>query len=153
MVEKKLAQRPALVPRAHLGHVDTQAVRLPFEDGSFDYVVCVSVLSLLSSRERVSWLLREFARVLKPGARAILDINGPTSDFAAKGTAIGGDVYEYRGDGAHWTAPVRCYCPKDEAAFGSLLAPLFTVDEIGYAGHRYRGSEIYEFIACVRKPA
>ncbi|MFL5826213.1 MAG: class I SAM-dependent methyltransferase [Thermoleophilaceae bacterium] len=46
--------------------VSAPGERLPFEDGSFDYVVTTFVLCTVDDPERT---LAEFARVLKPGGR------------------------------------------------------------------------------------
>ena len=47
--------------------VSPDATELPFENDGFDYIVCMSVLSLLETKERISTLVGEFFRVLKPG--------------------------------------------------------------------------------------
>lgn len=149
-VEAKLVHRPELQERATLTILPTDAVRLPFTDASFDYVVCVSVLSLLGSRRAVDAALREFARVLRPGGKAIVDINGPKSDFARMATPVGDDVYETNG-----TAPGdpshHSYCPQSAEAFAAMIAPHLTVDDIGYSAHKLLHSEIEEFIVCARQ--
>lgn len=150
LVQSKLDGMPAIRSDATLSHIRPDALRLPFEDGTFDYVICFSVLSLLGNRDRVGHLLEEFHRVMKPGAKAIIDINGATSDFARDGTAVADDIYEYR-DGPE-VLPFLCYCPKDEETFATLFEPYFKMDDLGMCMHRYMHSEIFEYIACVRKP-
>lgn len=150
LVERKLAQRPEIRDRATLTYLDPDAIRLPYGDATFDYVVCLSVLSLLSSRDRVERLLGEFARAMRPGAKIIVDINGRTSDFASKGKPVGNDVYEFRTSPDH--PPVRTYCLGDERKFVELLRPWFIVDDVGFAAHKYLHSEIFEYIACARTP-
>jgi ubiquinone/menaquinone biosynthesis C-methylase UbiE len=148
-VEKKLQRYPELRGRATLTFLETNTTRLPYADETFDYVVCLSVLSLLGSRERAGCLVQEFSRIMKPGAKMLVDINGQTSEFATKGRAIGNDIFEFPlnpGD-----PPVPTYCPRDEAAFRALLQP-FVIDDVGFAAHRYLKSAIFEYIACVRKP-
>ena len=54
-------------PGARLRRGDVEA--LPFEDGSFDAVICIEVLRYLSDPSRS---LEEIARVLKPGGTAIV---------------------------------------------------------------------------------
>lgn len=150
LVERKLAQRADIRDRATLTYLDADADRLPYGDATFDYVVCLSVLSLLSSRDRVERLLGEFARVMKSGAKIVVDINGRTSEFASKGRPIGNDVYEFQTSPDH--PPVRTYCLSDEKAFVELLRPCFVVDDIGFAAHKYMHSEIFEYIVCARTP-
>ena len=149
VVERKLRERPDIRDRATLSHIEPDATRLPFDDETFDYVVCVSVLSLLGTPRRIDRLLGEFVRVMKPGAKAILDVNGPSTDFAKDGVPVGDDVYEYSGDDE--SAPVLTYCPAEEETFVKLLEPHFVIDDVGYSGHKYMHSEIFEYIVCARK--
>lgn len=134
--------------RLHL--VTPETKQLPFADQTFDYITCISVLSLLGSKARVTHLLQEFFRVMKPGAKIILDINGYTSDFAAKGIMIEPDVFEFKGETN--TDPVRCLCFDCEEKFRELVAPIFQINNVGYSGHKYFHSEIYEYIICAMKP-
>lgn len=149
MVQKKLDERGIGSNRAKLTQVKPDQARLPFEDDSFDYVCCLSVLSLLSTRERVSHLLSEFRRILKPGGKAILDINGCTSEFASKGKHLGNDTYETIPNGNQ--LPVQTYCPSKAETFADLLKEHFVIDDMGHAGHKYMHSEIFEYVACVHK--
>jgi len=150
IVEKKIAERPQLKSRVNLTVFDRNADKLPYPDNSFDYVVCLSVLSLLETRERIEWLLQEFNRVLKPGAKMIIDINGPGSDFSKHATLVGDEIYEYRGNTGK-EEPRLCYCPQSEDRFSSLLEGLFEVDDVGHVSFKYVGNESFEYLACVRK--
>ncbi len=149
LVQQKLEQRAISPDQAHLNHVTPDQMRLPFEDNSFDYVTCLSVLSLLATRDRVSHMLSEFKRVLKPGGKAILDINGHTSEFASQGKDLGNDTYETIPNRDQ--LPVQTYCPAKVETFVELLEEHFVVDDIGHAGHKYMHTEIFEYIACVHK--
>lgn len=148
LVERKLAKEPHLAARARVALLPSTATRLPFPDGAFDYVDCLSVLSLLGARPRVEWLLREFHRVLKGGGKMIVDINTPDGDFARKARCVGEDQYEYLNDAAG--DRFVTYCIKDEATFRELLSG-FALDDLGFHAHRYLGYEDSEFVACVRK--
>ena len=55
--------------------------KLPFKKDSFDYIVAMSVLSLLGSEKKIKYLLSELSRVLKPRGKIILDINSINSEF------------------------------------------------------------------------
>ncbi len=150
MVADKLAKRPEIKNAATLHVVDLEASRLPFDDGTFDFVVCISVLSLLGNKQRVSHMISEFARVLKPGGKAILDINDSASDFARDSKCEGNDVYLYRG--AKGTDdPVPCYCLPSPDPFVKLIKPHFQIDDVGFSAHKYFTSEINEFIVCCTK--
>lgn len=52
-----------------VGEVLGDAEQLPFDDGSFDTVLCVNVLHLVESPVRA---MREMARVLKPGGHLVV---------------------------------------------------------------------------------
>jgi len=150
LVEKKLAGYPQIRKRASLIHLSASAENLPFEDEMFDFLVCMSVLSLLGARERVEYLLEEFKRVLKPGAKAILDINDNRSEFSENSEYIGNNIYLFRGSSGK-DSPVPCYCLPDEQSFVQLVEPYFKIIDVGYSGHRYFNRRIREFIICAEK--
>ena len=150
MVEKKLANLAPL-GRVRLSLLAPDAQRLPYEDGIFDYVCCLSVLSLLASRPRVEKLLGEFLRVMKPGAKLIADINSPNSDFARGSEQVGDGVYLFRGLSGT-DAPVPTYCPSTASEFAALFSA-FRVDDVGYSAYKYGPSEILEYIVCASRPS
>ena len=150
LVERKLVRQSDLRDCVRLKHLPAEAKRLPYEDDIFDYVVAMSVLSLLSTRERIRKVLGELRRVLKPGGKIIVDINSAQSQFAIDGVHIGGDVYENRGRAGD-EDPVHCYCPSKVESFLELVEPFFVVDDVGYSGHRYMNNAIHEYIVCARK--
>ncbi len=51
--------------------ITADARKMPFEDASFDAIICSHVLEHIEDDERV---VREFARVLRPGASALIQI-------------------------------------------------------------------------------
>lgn len=150
IVERKLSRVPELAPRVRLRLLEPSARALPYPDASFDYVICLSVLSLLGTRDRVVKLLTEFGRVLKPGGKLLLDVNGPSSDFSKHARMLEEDVYEYRGNDGR-DAPRLCFCPQTADRFRDLLAS-FTIDDLGHSSFRYFGNDSFEYIACLRKP-
>lgn len=146
-VEAKLAQRPGLGARVAFHILKGDEDRLPFADSAFDYVNCLSVLSLLGSRPRALRLLREFHRCMKPGAKLLIDINAPNSEFARNMERRPDDVYMFKDkDGA----AVPTYCP-DEQGFYKLVGEVFTIRDRGYSAHKYLDREITEYIACCQK--
>jgi ubiquinone/menaquinone biosynthesis C-methylase UbiE len=150
IARRKLDAMPEIAGRATLKLIETDADRLPLADASFDYVVCMSVLSLLESKDRIHKLLAEFQRILKPGGKMVIDVNGPEGDFALKGRFIGDDIYEYTLR-EHHKEGVLCYCPKSKEAFGKLFGPGWIIDDLGMVAFEYMGCNELEFIACVRK--
>ena len=150
LVEIKLERYPDIKNRATLMHLPSDAEQLPFENDVFDYLVCMSVLSLLGSKDRIEHLLSELVRVLKPGAKAILDINDTRSEFSQNSEHIGNHVYLFRGASGK-DEPVPCYCLPDAETFAKLVAPYFKIVDVGYTGHRYFDRRIREFIICAEK--
>ena len=144
-VHAKLEALPELKVRASLKVIDVDAEKLPYPDQTFDFVNCMNVLSLLGSKDRVGNLLAELFRVMKPGAKIILDINGPLADFAAKAKPLGDDSYLYG------TPPVITYCPVSADAFAAEIKPWFNVTDVGFTHYKYCGGEIQEFIVCAHK--
>lgn len=145
-VSAKLANRPDLAARCRLQIIPLQTKTLPFADATFDYVTCISVISLLGSREGASRLLAEFVRVLKPGGKVIIDVNDPVSDFARNMRSVGDDVYIHRDGGFEFPA----WCPSADT-FYELISHHLTIVEKGWTGHKYFGQEITEHIACCVK--
>ena len=151
LVTSKLEAQPMLRNRATLHLIDSTHTQLPLDDESCDYVICLSVLSLLETQGRISQLITDFRRVLKPGGKMILDINGPASDFAQKGRFVSDDTFEYFLRPGQ-DEPLRCYCPRTKEVFAGLLDG-FLIDDLGHVAFEYLGHHNFEFIACIRKPA
>ncbi|MEU1345290.1 methyltransferase domain-containing protein [Streptomyces sp. NPDC005827] len=63
----RLAAEAGLADRAEFRHAD--AMKLPFEDGTFDAVMALESIIHMPDREQV---LTEVARVLRPGGRLVL---------------------------------------------------------------------------------
>jgi SAM-dependent methyltransferase len=149
-VAEKLAKRPDIADKATLHVLEEGASRLMFEDETFDYVNCMSVLSLLASPEGVDALLAELCRVLKPGGKIIADINGPESVFPTFGIDQGNDIYLFGGDSNIGIA-FPCYCPSKSEDFVKLMENHFITDDVGFTGHNIFDFVEQEFIVCAHK--
>jgi len=150
LLERKLAAMPDLKSRATLVRIETKDELLPMKDESFDFIVCMSVLSLLETKDRIQTLVTEFQRVLKPGGKMIIDVNGPGSDFALKGKFVSDDLYEYILRDHHADG-ILCYCPQSKESFGRLFGTGWVVDDLGMVAFDYAGMHEFEWLACVRK--
>jgi len=147
MLRNRVADREDVNKMLSLEVLDPDSEQLPYDDKTFDYVVCMSVLSLLVTIERIKLLISEFRRVLKPGGKAILDINGPQSGFAAHATLIAENCYEYSRDGG----TIRCYCPPSAEEFAALIEPYLSIDDVGESSHSFFDVVEQEFIVCAHK--
>jgi len=70
--------RATLDPEGALGFVNGNAASLPYRDGSFDRVVSVETMEHVFRPDRPQ-VMRELARVLKPGGRIALSTPNPES--------------------------------------------------------------------------
>jgi SAM-dependent methyltransferase len=147
MLRNRVADRHDISNMLNLKVLSPDSEQLPYDDSAFDYVVCLSVLSLLVTPERIKTLIGEFRRVLKPGGKAIFDINGPKSGFAAHATLIADNCFEYARDGGI----IRCYCPPSAEAFAALIEPFLLIDDIGESSHNFFEVAEQEFIVCAHK--
>ena len=121
--------------------------KLPFKANSFDYVVAMSILSLLRSEKKVKNLLKEFRRVLKPKGKIILDVNDQSSDFSGKHNKIAKNIYVAKPvDGF-----IKTYCLKTAKDFENVVKKFFKVDDVGFSSHKVVGRTITEFIICATK--
>ena len=121
--------------------------KLPFKSGNFDYIVAMSVLSLLGSEKKVKNLLKELSRVLKPNGKIILDINDQKSIFSGKKNKVSKNLYK--------TKPVdktiKTFCLKSGKDFKKLVSKFFLVKDVGFSSHKIFGRPITEFIICAVK--
>jgi len=67
--------------------------RLPFPDAEFDLLLSLNVLHYESTEPAIEAALREYARVLKPGATLLLMTVGPRHEIYERATPLGGHQY------------------------------------------------------------
>ncbi len=130
--------------RVHLSLLDESANAINYEDNYFDYIVAMSVLSLLGSEQRVRLLLKEFRRVLRKGGRIILDINDQESEFSSGKKEIEKNVFI----AGPYEDNLACYCLKSEEDFQNLVKDYFIIKDSGYSCHKLFGRRINEWIIC-----
>ena len=124
--------------------LEKDARKLPFEDNKFDYIVAMSVLSLLGSEEKVKYLFSEFKRVLKPSGKIIMDINDYESEFSKNNTQVEKNIFSTN----KTNDQIRYFCLKTVDDFENLIKPYFNVMDKGFSSHQVFGRKITEFIIC-----
>ena len=130
-----------------LDYLKPVSKKLPYKKNTFDYIVVMSVLSLLGSERKVKNLLKEFKRVLKVGGKIILDINDQASDFSGKENKFSKNVFIARPiDGL-----IKTYCLKSAKDFENLIKRYFKIKDVGFSSHKVVGRTITEFIICGQK--
>ena len=150
LVQSKLDDSKDLQKQVNLHVLDWGAEQLPFPDEHFDYVVAVSIMSLLATTARINLVLSELGRTLKTNGKIITDINSSQSQFAVDGVLVEKDTYENRGRRGN-EDPISCLCPDDPETFKKILQKYFRVDDVGYSAHQYYDNQIHEFIYCGTK--
>lgn len=95
-----------------MGARRTEDVRLPFEDGAFDFIFLTSVLTHLTAAE-IRAYGREISRLLAPGGRCLVTafmLNGP----ARQGLSAGRGILPF--DGASPESEIYAYADNPTAA-------------------------------------
>ena len=92
--------------------------KLPFKTETFDYIVAMSVLSLLGTKKRVVATLKEFYRILKLNGKLILDINSSKSDVTKKKHSKNKQNLTYVVDDY-----IKTYCVKSKLEFKEIVKP------------------------------
>ena len=131
----------------HLSLISTESKKLDFDDNYFDFIVAMSILSLLGSEERIRLLLNEFKRVLKKGGKIVLDINDHESEFSKGKKEIKKNVFL----GGPYGDNINCYCLNSEESFCKLIKDYFTIKDSGYSCHKLFNRRINEWIVCGEK--
>lgn len=143
------AQREGLAARARFERHDANEP-LPFPDASFDAVVCIDAINHLADRPAV---LREWARVLKPGGRLAftdpITVTGPLSkEEIATRSSIGPYLFVPPGYDAHVIegAGLDLLVQEDSTATAAALAARWVAarTEREDALRRLDGDEVFE---------
>ena len=136
-----------LIKNLHLSLLSKKTTKLNFDDNYFDYIVAMSILSLLGSEERIKLLLNEFKRVLKKGGKIVLDINDHESEFSQGKKQIRQNVFL----GGPYGDNINCYCLDSEESFCNLIKDFFIIKDSGYSCHKLFDRRINEWIVCGEK--
>lgn len=83
-LSRKLADQDPTTQRGEIDYHVYDGVRLPFDDASFDRIVCFDAFHHVADQAAT---LREFARVLRPGGRAAFVEPGPQHSTTAQSQA------------------------------------------------------------------
>ena len=143
--EKRLASKKYdYSKKLHLSLINENTRSLNFDDNYFDYIVAMSVLSLLGSEKRIRLLLSEFKRVLRKGGRIVLDINDQDSEFSKGKKQKGKNVFL----AGPYNDKISCYCIETEKEFVDLVKDYFLIKDSGYSCHKLFGRRINEWIVC-----
>jgi len=83
--------------------------KLPFDSGTFDYMVSWNVLHYEPTESRICKAISEYARVLRKGGRIFLSTTGPTHLILEGARALGNHRYEIGSAGGFRKGEVYFY--------------------------------------------
>lgn len=129
-----------------LVHLKANSTKLPFKNNTFNFIIAMSVLSLLGSKKTIIKLFKEFDRVLKKNGRLILDINTKKSNVSNKKKEKIKRSFTYVVDDY-----IETYCVGSKKQFTQLVKPFFNIIDVGFSKHQLFKKEISEFIICCEK--
>jgi SAM-dependent methyltransferase len=124
---------------------------IPFGDSEFDLLLSLNVIHYEKDEAAVGRALREYSRVLKPGAAAVIFTVGPEHAIYRRAQALGDHRYRIQNydfrDGEQYfyfdTADYLKHC----------AASVFEGVELARATERYPAMDLDFLIAVCRKPA
>jgi ubiquinone/menaquinone biosynthesis C-methylase UbiE len=146
----KLTKNNILDNKVKLQSLEPGAVKLPFDDNSFDYAIIISVISLLGNVDRIKLVLSELKRVLKPGGKIIADVNSNNSQFALDGKYMGDNIYVNSGRDKN-QEDIFCFCPNNEKVFQEIFSQYFKIVDVGRSTSILMNNSTDEFIYCGSK--
>ena len=125
--------------------VEPNDEKLKIKDNYYDYIIAMSLLSLLGSKNKIYKLLSEFKRILKPNGKIILDINDHNSEFSKGFKMIKENTFEVKQKNKD---PFYTYCLKNKKDFENLIKDYFDICDSGYSSHMIFNRRINEWIIC-----
>ena len=143
---KKFKKKIRKKKKIKLVHLKANSTKLPFKNNTFNFVIAMSVLSLLGSRKTIIKLFKEFDRVLKKNGKLILDINTKKSNVSNKKKEKIKRSFTYVVDDY-----IETYCVGSKKQFTQLVKPFFNIIDVGFSRHQLFKKEISEFIICCEK--
>jgi len=154
-VEEKLhACSDDVSRRATVRPINLSADNMPDEDESYDYVLGMSVLGGLESRDSVQHLLHEFYRILRPNGKVIVDISSKDTTYVHDSSEkISDNVYKTIARKGFDSDDVIMFFPDSSQDFAGMVEkPGFVVDDVGHSSFAYLGHMDHEYIVCAHKP-
>jgi len=127
----------------------TNSNKLPFKDNFFDYIICLSMISLLGSKKNIIKLIKEFQRILKPGGKLVIDVNAPKGDFYKKANIKKDNAYFSLKSKKNKNL-IKVYKCKSKKEFLSFFKG-FSLDDIGEIYYKYLDFNDHEFLALLSK--
>lgn len=110
--------------------IDQGFTKLPFEDNTFDHILCNQVIYFLGSLENYEFLLKEFQRVLKPDGKLIVTtMSLHNLQVVKEGVRVEKNVWEWN--------KVRVYIFDDDQHVRRVFGKYFNIYEIGYFDNSY----------------
>lgn len=135
-------------------HINEKMKKLPFNDNTFDSIVCLGVIQYLGSKIKTDFLLKEFSRCLKPNGKFIISTFGPQNTFIKKSKKINKNIYLFNGKEKFHndiSLSYKYYIPFSSANYKSFFPKKLKVEEIGSWNNVYSGINGFHFVALGKK--
>jgi len=136
--------------------ISPDCVKLPFEDGFFDFVLCNQVFYYLPSEEHIKKVCKEMSRCLKPGGTVFFTTMGPKNYYITTHTKQihQGKIHEIRiGDPNHRLKDFRefIYLVKDKKELKELFSEFECVSTGYYDQSMFDMSSTFHWIFVGKK--
>ena len=119
--------------------LDSDSLTLPFEDNTFDHILCNQVIYFLGTLESIEFLLKEFQRVLKPNGKLIITtMSLHNLQPIREGVRVEKNIWNWR--------KMNLYIFDDEQHVRKTFAKYFNISEIGYFDNNYLKSTGHHWI-------
>ena len=130
--------------------LNDKSTKLPFKENSFDFIIALSVLSLLGSETKVNHLLSEFRRILKSNGKIILDINDQNSEFSKGLKKVSKNIFLNIPKDKKLKS-FKSYCLPNLKEFSKLVSNYFKIKDSGYSSFKIFKRRINEWIISAVK--
>ena len=139
IVEKKI-KILNIKKKYKLVKMNINANQLPFKNQFFVKIVCMSVLSLINDKKKIINLIKELERIMTPGGKLIIDINGKRGGF-----------YKFKNINRNKKFQINSYCANDIKEFISFFNKKFNIISKGEIFYNYFNILDHEYILCLEK--
>lgn len=150
ITQQKLKNLPQFKDKVDLLLLRPEDKTLPYKDEYFDYILSNQTIYFLFSKEKITNLLGEFKRILKPGGQLIISMMSSFNSMCTKGKKVGPDLYEYICYDAPESMPNRLYIIRDEKHAREIFS-MFNIHEVGYFDNNYCGIAGHHYVILASK--
>jgi len=151
----KFKKKVKLKKNIKLELIDPNSEKLHYEDNSFDFIISLGVLEMLSNRKYAKNLIDEFLRCLKPNGKMIVSTLAMKNTFVKRSKKIGKETYKFIKSEKFKNKnnlKYELYIPSSKNSFRGIFNKKYCKHmEIGSWDNEYCGVEGKHLVALVQK--